>query len=288
MIINPVYKKESAITWKSLRLVLILSMFNLFLAIYMVSRVNAEIRNMIVLLEVNYRGIPAIFKSVVSISYAVALLVSSAISASGISSEIERRSLDIMLSTVLTPADIVLGKFMTCFFNILIYLGTGIPIFSFIFMYGGVSFMDFFMIILAYVMGAYLVICMGLFCSALLQKTGVANFFSYMLLLVVFVLSLALPKGIETLLDINIDFSSMGNGMVRNVLLLNPLSTFYMSITRISKNGVFWTSLFSPVEVITDTANADLYFFSGIFAQFLVGGVFLYMAIRKISPKVDQ
>ena len=64
MSINPIYRKESLITWKSMKLVLLISAFNLGLLIYYISRMNLEFNNIINTMKIDYQEILALFKKV--------------------------------------------------------------------------------------------------------------------------------------------------------------------------------------------------------------------------------
>ena len=202
MSINPIYRKESLITWKSMKLVLLISAFNLGLLIYYISRMNLEFNNIINTMKIDYQEILALFKQVIIIDYFLIILVTPAIAASSISGERERQSLELVLSTTMSPMDIVFGKLFSYLSNMSIFIISSLPIFSLVYVYGGVSFIDLGIIFITYICTIYFIVSIGIFSSSISKKTNIASVLSYIVIALIFFVSLILTNGIERTLAI--------------------------------------------------------------------------------------
>ncbi len=148
MIINPVYRKESRVAWKSFRSIVLLVLLNLLLSIFATMQINLENGRIAQLLQVDYRAFLSIFKRTMGINYAVLVILTPAMAASGISGERERRSFDLLLSTMMSPADLVFGKLCSCVINAFMPVVSALPIFSLVFFvwrYRLRGFFDYFM-----------------------------------------------------------------------------------------------------------------------------------------------
>lgn len=285
MSINPIYRKESLITWKSMKLVLLISAFNLGLLIYYISRMNLEFNNIINTMKIDYQEILALFKQVIIIDYFLIILVTPAIAASSISGERERQSLELVLSTTMSPMDIVFGKLFSHLSNMSIFIISSLPIFSLVYVYGGVSFIDLGIIFITYICTIYFIVSIGIFSSSISKKTNIASVLSYIVIALIFFVSLIFTNGIERTFDIDINISHNAGVLMKYIILFNPLSIFYMALARISNNGVYLNNIFFNLANIMEYSNSVMCIFVGVFLQIMLGNIFIFIAIRKIDPR---
>ncbi len=257
MIINPVYRKESRVTWKSFRSIVLLVLLNLLLSIFATMQINLENGRIAQLLQVDYRAFLSIFKRTMGINYAVLVILTPAMAASGISGERERRSFDLLLSTMMSPADLVFGKLCSCVINAFMPVVSALPIFSLVFLYGGIDFGDFLIILCSYFLSIYLFAGIGLFCSARCHKSSVANVLAYMLVIALFLFGFWFP----------------------------PLNTFYTAVSRVSAHTEFWERMFSSQNVFTPQWSNTQSFIIGALLQFALGTAFALLAVYSIDPR---
>lgn len=101
------------------------------------------------------------------------------LSAGVISGERERQTLNILLTTHLSPMTIVLSKLLTSLAFIGLLILMSIPLYSFIFLFGGVSPTEVFHVFLFYSVNIIFFGCLGLFCSTLVKRTGISTVMAY-------------------------------------------------------------------------------------------------------------
>lgn len=282
---NPIYKKESIVTWKSMKLVLLISIFNLALLIYYIARINIEINNIINTMKIDYSLILSIFKQVITIDYFLILLLTPTIAASSISGEREKQNLELMLSTPMTCTDIVIGKLMSCLFNMSIFIFSAIPIFFLVYIYGGVSFVDFSIIFICYFCSIYFVSSIGILCSALCKRTNIAIALCYTSIILIFFMNIICVNGIEKFLNIGLNTDKGIGIFVKYLILFNPSSTFYMALARISSNGEYLANLFSCLDKIAGLSISYVYILISLILQLIFGSIFIFLSIRKIDPR---
>lgn len=96
-----------------------------------------------------------------------------------ISGERERQTFDLMLVTRLSPTSVVLGKVVSSIsYNLLLIMAT-LPLFSIVFLFGGISPKQFALTFAVYGVTALLMGTLGIFCSTIFRRTQVATVVSY-------------------------------------------------------------------------------------------------------------
>lgn len=96
-----------------------------------------------------------------------------------ISGERERQTFDLMLVTRLSPTSVVLGKVVSSIsYNLLLIVAT-LPLFSIVFLFGGISPKQFVLTFAVYGVTALLMGALGIFCSTIFRRTQVATVVSY-------------------------------------------------------------------------------------------------------------
>ncbi|MEW6724650.1 MAG: ABC transporter permease subunit [Bacillota bacterium] len=105
--------------------------------------------------------------------------VTPALTSNVINGERERQTFDLLLSTPLPPAAIVLGKLFSSVSYILLLILASLPLYSIIFFFGGISLHQFFILVCFYLVNAIAVGAMGVFFSALVRKTQLSTVLTY-------------------------------------------------------------------------------------------------------------
>ena len=104
---NPVYKRECMVSARSFRLALVLLVFNGILALVALLNMYSALAQVRLTAEVQYTGFLDLYMFVASLEFLMLILIMPALTAGSISGERERQTLDLMLTTCMTPADIV-------------------------------------------------------------------------------------------------------------------------------------------------------------------------------------
>lgn len=144
-------------------------------------------------------------------------LIIPALSASAITHELEKKTIEMLALTPLSAGKIVVGKQVSDFIYTLILLACSAPLAGICLMLGGVSPMEIWVTYLLLVAWVYVLSCTGVLWSSLCKKTAAASGNSFGLSLLYFIATLALPSAIM----ISSHFTHRGYGTFP-FMLLNP------------------------------------------------------------------
>lgn len=273
---NPVYNREMKVSARSIRMPLILAVFNLVLAVFalasMLTALNQARENM----QINYAAFLEIFRYVAIIEFALVLFVMPALTSSSISGEREQRTLDLMLTTKLTPARIVIGKMLSSLSNVVVVLVSSLPILALVFTYGGVTLIDLILLMVSYVTVAILAASIGIWASSLSHRSSSATALSYAVLLVL----VGGTAGISVLVY---NLTGSANGWFY-LLLANPASTFYAIINAMTGEREALAMIAENLGMQLNI-SAGMWFAMGTVVQLIISFVLILFSIRNIGPK---
>ncbi|MEG6616216.1 ABC transporter permease [Peptococcaceae bacterium 1198_IL3148] len=101
------------------------------------------------------------------------------LTAGTISGERERQTLNVLLTTELSPTAIVIGKMLSsCSFTLLLIMATA-PLYSLVFMFGGVSPTQLLGVFGFYLVTMFLFAAVGMACSSFFKRTGISTVTAY-------------------------------------------------------------------------------------------------------------
>lgn len=105
--------------------------------------------------------------------------VTPGLTAGTISGERERQTLNVLLTTELTPASIIVGKmFSSCAFTLLLIICT-LPLYSLVYMLGGVAPAQLGGVFAIYLVTMFLFAAVGVACSTFFKRTSVSTVSAY-------------------------------------------------------------------------------------------------------------
>lgn len=120
-----------------------------------------------------------VFMMIAVIQYAMICFIAPALSAGAISGERERQTLNILLATQLSPRKIIVSKLLTSLAFIFLLVFTSLPLYSFVFLYGGISPAQLLTLFGFFVVNIIFFGSLGLFCSTWIKRTGVSTITAY-------------------------------------------------------------------------------------------------------------
>ena len=180
------------------------------------------------------------------------ILIMPALTAGSISGERERQTLDLMLTTCMTPADIVLGKLEAALGTMFLMVVSSLPILAMVFVYGGVAASDLILLVCCFFAAAMFMGSIGLCCSALFRRTTAATVAAYVVTavltagtcginyLVTYINQMRIG---EYLASAEAGGVSGGSGSLLYMLLLNPIATFSQVIGRLTASNQSWAQV---------------------------------------------
>ncbi|KYG89328.1 ABC transporter permease [[Bacillus] sp. KCTC 13219] len=121
----------------------------------------------------------AMFAVLTIIQMALVLFITPSLTAGAISSEREKQTLNILLTTTQSSTQIVVGKLLSSVSFLVLMLIAGLPLYSLVFLFGGVSPSQIASIFLFYLLTVIAVGSIGVMFSTITKKTIVAMIATY-------------------------------------------------------------------------------------------------------------
>ncbi len=108
------------------------------------------------------------------------LFITPAFTSTAINGEKERQTFDLLLCSRLSALSLISGKLVAGLLNALLLIAASVPLFSFVFFFGGVSPSQVLLALLVFIVTTIMVGTFGLFCSAMLSRPAVSTAVSYL------------------------------------------------------------------------------------------------------------
>jgi len=225
MKINPVLKKELQINVRSRRLLVMIIFFNTMLALIGLIILYDIICSAEIEANINYSSAITLYQLLIIIEFSLLVFVVPAVTAGSISGERERQTLDILLSSKLTSANIILGKLASSVIIMILLIISGLPVISLIFIFGGVTFTDVLIITIYLIFITFFVGVLGIASSTALKRTTSASVVTYGSILFFCLGTLVLVAMLELILQFRNPEAAKGTGWTLMILLINPVIT---------------------------------------------------------------
>ena len=300
MIINPVYTYEKKVMVRSIKFSIAISLFNAFLAFIVFVSMSSVIQNVKTTAMVQYTSFLMIFRLVALIEFLVVLFIIPALTAGAISSEKERKTLDLLYTTRIKPFDIVAGKFLAAFFATFMLVVSSLPVMALVFVYGGITVGDILKLSISYLLVIYYAGSIGLFASSLSRSTNVAAAAAYAVLIVLMLATL--PHGIlsggfsieaseQTLLPMDAGVVGDAYAHKNDASLLmgwiystNPITVFYINLNMVIGNKETIDSIFDLIGGSGSGFIRQNWFIIGMGFQFTAATVLTALSVCNITP----
>ena len=156
MKMNPVYKREMMVSSRSMRMPLIITVFNGILAVVALLNMYSNVVQVRLTADVQYSSFLDLYEFVATIEFVMLMFIMPAITSGTISGERERRTLDLMLTTGLNSWEIVSGKLGAALVTMFLVIVSSFPVFALVFVYGGITGRDVLFMLLCFVTSALL------------------------------------------------------------------------------------------------------------------------------------
>ncbi len=290
---NPVYKREMTISSRSIRLPMIMLIFNSILALAAFLNMYSVTTRVEVTAEISYSSFLQLYVFLTLIEFFMLFFIMPALTAGSISGEREKQTLNLMLSTQMTPAQIVLGKLLSSMFHMALLVVSSFPVIFLVFVYGGIRLRDLAVLLLLYISVALLCASFGLCFSAFCRRSTAATAMSYGFLVFLLLGTYAVNVFVRSIMQmgradyanqVGLMTSQADSGVFFYLLLLNPALTFY----RVVGEQVGNLDLF--VQIIEESGNHPSGPLIGAWVpvsiglQILLAAGFLLAAVRALTP----
>lgn len=272
--INPVLKKEMKVrarNWKNAGMLTLYALVLVFAAVVVFK--TAEFASM-------DRGgfSPEILRglyitcAIIQI-FLIGLLVP-ATTASAISGEKQRQTFDLLICNKASNNTIIFGKLMASLLQTFMLLLLALPIFSCLFMFGGISVINLFKLTLFFMVTSIMLGSIGLFCSTKFRSTVPSIVVSY---IIIFALSFGMLIFIAVGFEL-FEFEKIQNYLAA-ILVFNPGT----GLSAILSEQMGET--FNFINAITDLEwSADFVLGINICAELILSAIFIKAAANSINP----
>ena len=152
---NPVYNREMRVSSRSMKLPLIIFLFNGILFLVTLLNMYSVIMQVKASASIQYSSFMELYEFVTSMEFILLMFIVPAVTASAISGERERQTLDLMLTTRMSAGQIVTGKLLSALSTLFLLILSSFPAVAMVFVYGGITWTDAFSLILCYVTVAF-------------------------------------------------------------------------------------------------------------------------------------
>ncbi len=183
MEMNPIIEKELRTKLRGWRSTILICCYVIFLVGILLLYFSG--RNMIgprSMQSFNPRIAVEGYNLLITFQFALLFLAVPAMTATAISSERERQTLDLMLVSQTPVRKIILGKITVSLAHTMLLLVASMPVAGVVFFFGGIGFLDIMKLLLFYALTAFFVASCGVFFSTLFKRNIVSIITTYIFL----------------------------------------------------------------------------------------------------------
>lgn len=293
MNINPIYQKELRTSMRTIKTVFIILGYNALLALfalfafYVSFHYNNKYEGV-----ARYADILGVYSIIAISQFGLLLFLIPALTATAIAGERERQTLEILLTTNISPLRIIVGKLTSSISMMIILAISSLPILGLVFAVGGITFKDLLqVIVLIFVTGIYIG-SIGIFFSCLYKKTSLATVFSYGTVLFLTAGTWGIIWGIARIYELNARAISdtityynispdIGNWLL--LLIMNPAITCYSVIESQIGSGEGMLRFFGNYGIV-DGWIMDNWFLISILIQLVMSAILIMLSARLLDP----
>lgn len=259
MLLNPILEKDMKTKMRGWRMPVLLSLYLFFmgLVLFLFFAANDQLAGRYGVNSFNPRIAVNAYNVIALFQFGLLMFIVPALTATSISGERERQTLDLMLCSDISTWSVVLGKLVVSAAHVLLLITASLPILGMVLLFGGITFGEMLLLLLFYVITALMIASLGIFFSTLFRKSVVAVIATYIFLGILGIGPI-ITLAIISIFDrgnLNITDSY---GMV--VAILFPSPAFgYASFMSGGQGGVF--SLFNEIQQLADRGQGWLRLF---------------------------
>lgn len=289
---NPVFDREMRVSSRSARLPMILGLFNGTLFLVTLLNLYSVMLQVETSAAIQYGSFMEMYGFVTAIEFLLLLILAPAMTSGAISAEREKQTLELMLTTKMKPRDIVAGKLMSSMATLLLLLLSSVPAVAMVFIYGGITWLDAFLLILCYVTTAFFAGSLGICCSAIFRRSTVSAVVTYVSLMMAVGGTYFLNKFSLSLSSMSTSLGSayeageaaVSSGPMFGLFLLNPAVTFLAIVGEQGGRSFPFSRFCSRFGVDYRSFFMEHWVWFSILLQLLAGILLLKIAARYVEP----
>lgn len=277
MPLSPIIKKETEARSRSLSFPLMITGLNTLLFVVSLLGSFGIVMSMERSSEAMYGRFLRIYELTAFCEYILILLIAPLFTASSISGERETGTLDLLMTTYLTPANIIIEKITAAFISLSAAVMSGLPALLIPLMFGGVSIAGVIGLLVSFLPGVFLVLSVSIFASTACRTVTRSIAVSYAALIMMTAGFLVLPVFTRI-------FSSPGENRFAYILALDPLLPAASMLLSQAGEVRNIRLLFDFLRFEPDAAFLNHTALISIILQIAEGAGFAILAVLNITP----
>ena len=278
MRLNPVLRNESRLTVRTPRFTIMLLIYIAILSAGTLLFYNIY-SNEIYASGLNMQGSIILYIGMAFAQAVLLMFIVPSLTATSICSEREKQTLDILLSTRLSPFQIIIGKLLASSLKVIMLIVCTIPLYAVCALIGGVKISNILVLILSFIINTIFVGAIGVFVSTYVKTSKVATALTYAIVLFIFVGTIVIAYVIWM-----ITMLRLSGGPITTPPTISPI--IYLSpavgFGSILSNQVGLGNDF--LYMLTEIGISKYAEYISIGIQGILTFIFLYLAARRLNP----
>ena len=274
MRLNPVLRNESRLTVRTPRFTIMLLIYIAILSAGTLLFYNIY-SNEIYASGLNMQGSIILYIGMAFAQAVLLMFIVPSLTATSICSEREKQTLDILLSTRLSPFQIIIGKLLASSLKVIMLIVCTIPLYA----VGGVKISNILVLILSFIINTIFVGAIGVFVSTYVKTSKVATALTYAIVLFIFVGTIVIAYVIWMITMLRLSGGPITTPpTISPIIYLSPAVGFGSILS--NQVGLGNDFLYMLTEI--GTSKYAEYISIGI--QGILTFIFLYLAARRLNP----
>lgn len=280
MKVNPVLRNETKIAARSIRFTLMILAYVAVLAIavmiyYNVINSEAFYNGLNLKSSTNFYVVMAVVQAALLFSIVPSL------SSTAICSEREKQTLDILLSTKLTPLQIIIGKISSSSLRVIILIISMMPLYAVGSLMGGIKISYILQLILFFIINTIFMASIGVFISTCVKTSKVSTTLTYLLIVFIYLGVIAIAFGIlafSTYQYYNANNLTAPMPTISPIIYISPVIGFISLLLNQVGIGMEVNTIF------TEFGFSVYSEYISILIQLVLSVIFIYLAKIKLNP----
>ncbi len=280
---NAVYKNEMKANVRSVRFFLVLFAFNsilsalsflAFAGIMNQSRYFGQIS-----------GLTNIYSTMAYIELAMFMLIIPTITAGSITGEKERKTLDLLLISKMTPFSTIIGKLEAAIHIVRILAISSLPVLSIVFIFGGIQWWDLFILLLTLIITGFFLGSIGIFFSTISRRTTTSTVLTYFTIIILVFGTYGCLIFIKYLDGNSMSIFKNGIGKGFYCLLFNPAITYGALISEQVQNANLIQTLAASYAPLEKGWVIENWVLISLTIQILLSILFILLSAWLLNPR---
>ena len=276
MKLNPVLRNESKLTARTPRFSLMILIYITVLSVgtlIFYSSYSSEVY----VSGINPQGAVTLYIIMAVIQAILLMFIVPSLTATSICSEREKQTLDILLSTRLSPLQIILGKLSASSLKVIMLIVCTIPLYAICGLIGGVKLSNILVLVGSFIINTIFVGAIGVFISTYSKTSKAATALTYALVLFIFVGTIVIAYIILMITLYKSGYSGKTPDMPIIAYLSPALGFFVMLSNQVGFGG-------DSLYIIGNMGISKYADYISIGIQLTLSLIFIFLAARRLNP----